>query len=114
MATIVPAVWTPTLCWIAPLMPHATYSAGLTILPVWPICWPYGDPAGIDRRAGGADRAAERVGEVLDQREALRPGDAPSAADDDARLLDRARPRRPPRPDPRRVTSGSASAAGAG
>ena len=33
------AVCMPTLCWIAPLMPIARYSCGLTILPVWPICW---------------------------------------------------------------------------
>src|SRR6185369_2137584 len=38
-ATIVSAVCMPTLCWIAPEMPRARYSDGLTILPVWPICF---------------------------------------------------------------------------
>src|SRR5215210_1847192 len=41
-ATIVSAVCMPTLCWMAPEMPRARYSAGLTILPVWPICCAYG------------------------------------------------------------------------
>ena len=29
----------PTLCWMAPEMPAARYRSGLTVLPVWPICW---------------------------------------------------------------------------
>ena len=28
----------PARCWIAPEMPTATYSVGLTVLPVWPTC----------------------------------------------------------------------------
>jgi hypothetical protein len=41
-ATIDSAVCIPTLCWMAPLIPSARYSCGLTILPVWPICCAYG------------------------------------------------------------------------
>src|SRR5690606_32988263 len=38
IATIVPASLMPVRCWIAPLMPTATYSSGAMILPVWPTC----------------------------------------------------------------------------
>ena len=37
------------------------------------------DPAGVDRRARRTDRAAERLGELLDELEALRPADAAAA-----------------------------------
>ena len=70
-------------------MPSARYSSGLTILPVWPICWLYGIQPEIDRGPGRADRATERVGELLDDPEAVRPADAAAAGDDDPRLLDR-------------------------
>ena len=29
----------PTMCWVAPEMPHAIYTVGLTVLPVWPTWW---------------------------------------------------------------------------
>src|SRR5271154_4556820 len=32
----------PTRCWVAPEIPHATYSVGLTVLPVWPTWCEYG------------------------------------------------------------------------
>src|SRR6476620_290225 len=35
-ATIVLDVCMPARCWMAPEMPHATYSCGDTCLPVWP------------------------------------------------------------------------------
>ncbi|KAG1070584.1 hypothetical protein G6F40_017576 [Rhizopus arrhizus] len=38
IATMVPASLMPVRCWIAPLMPTATYSSGAMILPVWPTC----------------------------------------------------------------------------
>ena len=47
------------------------------------------DPAGVDRGAGRTDGAAERLGELLDDPEAVRPADAAAAGDDDPRLLDR-------------------------
>ena len=47
------------------------------------------DPAGVDRRARRPDRAAERLGDLLDELEALRAADAAAAGDDDPRLLDR-------------------------
>ena len=47
------------------------------------------DPAGIDRGTGRPDRAAERLGDLLDELEALRAADAAAAGDDDPRLLDR-------------------------
>ena len=53
------------------------------------------DPARVDRRARRPDRAAERLGELLDELEPLGAADAATAGDDDPRLLDR-RPRRPP------------------
>ena len=28
----------PTMCWIAPLMPHAMYRSGAMRCPVWPTC----------------------------------------------------------------------------
>src|SRR5256714_13322469 len=42
IATIVPELCMPTLCWIAPEMPSATYSFGETVLPVCPIWAEYG------------------------------------------------------------------------
>src|SRR3954451_834092 len=42
--------------------------------------------AGVHRGARGTDRAAERVGQRLDDREVLRAGHTPSAGDDDRRL----------------------------
>src|SRR5579885_2377353 len=42
IATIVPELCIPTLCWIAPEMPSATYSFGETVLPVCPIWAAYG------------------------------------------------------------------------
>src|SRR6185437_5761681 len=42
MATIVPDPCIPTLCWIAPEMPHAMYSLGETVLPVCPTWVEYG------------------------------------------------------------------------
>src|SRR6476660_3980892 len=41
LATITPALDIPTLCWIAPEMPQATYSLGDTVLPVCPTCIEY-------------------------------------------------------------------------
>ena len=76
---------------MAPLIPSAKYSWGFTILPVWPICWLYGIQPEIDRRPGCSDDPSHRLGELLDQREALGPADAPPAGDDDLRLLDRCR-----------------------
>ena len=56
-------------------------------------------PARVDDGARRGDRAAERLGEVLDEREALGPAEAAPAGDDDVGLLDRrARPARPPSP----------------
>ena len=49
------------------------------------------DPARIDRGPGRADRAAERLGELLDDPEAIRAADAAATGDDDPRLLDRRR-----------------------
>src|SRR5687767_8857897 len=41
----------PTLCWIAPEMPQATYSFGDTALPVCPTCAAYGyQPASTTAR----------------------------------------------------------------
>src|SRR6266513_3465927 len=51
IATIVPELCMPTLCWIAPEMPRATYSFGETVLPVWPIWAEYGyQPASTTAR----------------------------------------------------------------
>src|SRR5438445_4497659 len=36
IAMITPEACMPTLCWIAPEMPHAMYSFGDTVFPVWP------------------------------------------------------------------------------
>ncbi len=58
-------------------------------MPVWPICWLYGIQPEIDRGPRGPDRAAERVGELLDDREAVRATDPATAGHDDPRLLDR-------------------------
>ena len=46
----------PTMCWVAPEMPAAMYTLGLTTLPVWPTCIEYGtQPAStIARDAPGA------------------------------------------------------------
>ena len=52
------------------------------------------DPARVDGRARRADRAAERLRELLDELEAVRAADAAAARDDDPGLLDRER-RRP-------------------
>src|SRR3954468_5506716 len=51
IATIVLELCMPTLCWMAPEMPRATYSFGETVLPVWPICALYGyQPASTTAR----------------------------------------------------------------
>src|SRR5262249_17913642 len=51
IATTVPEPCIPTLCWIAPEIPHATYSFGETVLPVWPTWLAYGDqPASTTAR----------------------------------------------------------------
>src|SRR5579862_588366 len=42
IATITPEPCIPTLCWIAPLIPTATYSFGDTVFPVCPTCVGYG------------------------------------------------------------------------
>ena len=47
------------------------------------------DPAGIDRGARRADRAAERLGELLDEREAVGSADPATAGDDDPGVVDR-------------------------
>ena len=39
MATMCLAPFMPTRCWVAPEMPHATYTVGFTVLPVWPTWW---------------------------------------------------------------------------
>src|ERR1700681_4574468 len=51
IATMFSEACIPTLCWIAPEMPAARYSFGVTVLPVWPI-WPaYGNqPASTTAR----------------------------------------------------------------
>ena len=46
-------------------------------------------PARVDDGARRGDRAAERLGEVLDEREVLRPAEAATAGDDHVRVLDR-------------------------
>ena len=46
-------------------------------------------PARVDDRARRGDRAAERLGELLDEREALRPAEAAAAGDDHVGVLDR-------------------------
>ena len=52
----------PTLCWIAPEMPSATYSFGDTVLPVWPTCAEYGyQPASTTARVA-ATRAVVDAG----------------------------------------------------
>ena len=38
MDTITPLSFMPATCWMAPLMPTATYSSGATTLPVCPTC----------------------------------------------------------------------------
>src|SRR5581483_3199673 len=51
IATITFEPCMPTLCWIAPEMPSATYSFGDTVLPVWPTCAEYGyQPASTTAR----------------------------------------------------------------
>ena len=47
-----------------------------------------GDPARIHGGAAGADDAADRAGQLLDQREALARADPDAAGDDDARALE--------------------------
>ena len=44
------------------------------------------DPARVDRRARGTDRAAESIGERLDEGEVLGPLDAAATGDDNVRL----------------------------
>ena len=72
IATIVPELCMPTLCWIAPEMPQRDVElrrdglAGLADLGRVRV------PARVDDRARRGDRAAERRRELLDQREVLR------------------------------------------
>src|SRR5439155_9194102 len=51
IATITFEPCMPTLCWIAPEIPQATYNLGETLLPVWPTCAEYGyQPASTTAR----------------------------------------------------------------
>src|SRR5207237_4152001 len=51
IATITPELCMPTLCWIAPEIPHAMYSFGETVFPVWPTWVEYGyQPASTTAR----------------------------------------------------------------
>ena len=36
MATMFLEPFMPTRCWVAPEIPQAMYTVGLTVLPVWP------------------------------------------------------------------------------
>src|SRR5437867_4029664 len=54
----------PARCWMAPLMPQATYSVGETVLPVWPTWyWWSTQPASTTARDAptAAPRAAARL-----------------------------------------------------
>ena len=77
------------MCWIAPEMPAARYSFGATVLPVWPI-WPaYGNqPASTTARVAATPLAAERVGQVLGELEALGLAQAAAAGDQHVGALD--------------------------
>ncbi len=46
-----------------------------------------GYPSGVHRGAGGADCAAERLGEIADEGEVLRLSETAAAGDDDLRVL---------------------------
>ena len=81
IATIVPASLMPVRCWIAPQMPIGDVQlrrddlAGLADLQL------VRHVAGVDRRARGADRGAELVGELVDDLEVLGRADAAAAGD---------------------------------
>src|SRR4029077_515428 len=87
IATITPALAIPTLCWIAPEMPQATYSLGDTVLPVCPTCIEYEvQPASTTARAGAPAPSPprprpgplppHRLCQLLPHRDVLRPADA--------------------------------------
>src|SRR5262249_9830571 len=61
---------------------------GLDGLASLPHLMGIGNPAGVYRRAGGANAGAQRCGELLNLREALRATQPPPARDDDLRLLE--------------------------
>src|SRR5881392_296966 len=82
IATISPASFMPATCCIAPLMPQATYSLGRTVFPLCPTCRVFGSQS-ISVRGGGADDAANRLREFLDQGEVFLFLDSPSRRDDD-------------------------------
>ena len=65
------------------------YSFGETDLPGLADLRRVRVPAGVDDRARRADGAAERGGELLEQREPLRRAEPAPARDDDVRVLDR-------------------------
>ena len=90
IATMFSEACMPTLCWIAPEMPAARYSFGATVLPVWPICAGVRVPAGVDDRARRGDGAvaAERLGQLLAQLEALGLAEPAAAGDEDVGALD--------------------------
>src|SRR5450830_1456509 len=78
MATITLESFMPARCWIAPLMPIATYSWGATHLPV------IGRVAGVHRCARGADGSAELVGQRhQDLHELLAGAQRPATGHDD-------------------------------
>ena len=52
------------------------YRAGRTVVPVWPTWWSLPMKPEVDRRAAGADGAAEAVRQVVDQLEVLLAADA--------------------------------------
>ena len=89
IATIVPDARMPTLCWIAPEMPTAMYSFGVTVFPVCPIWRLYGtQPASAAARdAPTAPPSASR--ERLQQRvEGFRSAEPSPAGNDDRRFLE--------------------------
>ena len=79
----------PTLCWIAPEIPQATYSFGETVLPVWPTWVEYGyQPASTTARVA-ATAPPSALRERLDEREVVRTAEAAAARDDHVGVLDR-------------------------
>ncbi len=88
MATIVPAVWTPDLVLDRAADATRDVERGFDDLAGLADLLAVADPARIDHRASGADGPTERVGEILDELQAVGVADAAPATDDDPCLLD--------------------------
>ena len=79
----------PTMCCVAPLIPHAMYRSGAIRVPVWPIWSVCGRHPLLVTTREQPTAAAEQAGELLEPAEPLGAAHPTTAADDHLGLRER-------------------------